>query len=169
MLSLTILGSTGSIGCSTLDVVRQNRHRFKVFSLAAGRNVEVLLSQIQEFLPKVAVVADESARSRLVSRLAESKLDQASWPELLAGPEGYVQVSTAAGASAVISAMVGVAGLSATYEAIRTGKRVGLANKEVLVSGGKLVMDAVQSSRAEVIPIDSEHNGAHQFLRAGNR
>jgi len=169
MVSLTILGSTGSIGCSTLDVVRQNRDRYQVYSLVAGRNLTVLLSQIEEFQPKVVVVADESVKGDLATRLSQSNLNRKSWPDLLAGPAARVQVSTAGEVNAVISAIVGVAGLAATYGAIRAGKRVGLANKEVLVSGGKLVMEAVREHGAELIPVDSEHNGAHQCLRAGNR
>jgi 1-deoxy-D-xylulose-5-phosphate reductoisomerase len=169
MVSLTILGSTGSIGCSTLDVVRQNRDRYQVFSLVAGRNLTVLLLQIEEFLPKVVVVADESIKDSLAAKLAESKLARSQWPELLAGAAARVRVSTADEVGAVISAIVGVTGLPATYEAIQAGKRVGLANKEVLVSGGKLVMEAVREHGAELIPIDSEHNGAHQCFRAGNR
>jgi 1-deoxy-D-xylulose-5-phosphate reductoisomerase len=169
MVSLTILGSTGSIGCSTLDVVRQNRDRYQVFSLVAGRNLTVLLSQIKEFLPKVVVVADDAVRESLAADLAESKLDRSCWPELLAGAAARVKVSTAGEVGAVISAIVGVTGLAATYEAIRAGKRVGLANKEVLVSGGKLVMEAVRKHGVELIPVDSEHNGAHQCLRAGAR
>jgi 1-deoxy-D-xylulose-5-phosphate reductoisomerase len=164
MVSLTILGSTGSIGCSTLDVVRQNRDRYEVFSLAAGRNLKLLISQIQEFKPKVVVVADDAARDELARGLGGLKV-----PELLAGASGRVAVSTAAEVGAVISAIVGVTGLEATYEAVRAGKRVGLANKEVLVSGGELVMDAVRKHGSELIPVDSEHNGAHQCLRAGNR
>jgi len=169
MVLLTILGSTGSIGCSTLDVVRQNRDRYQVFSLVAGRNLTVLLSQIEEFLPKIVVVADESVRENLAAGLTESKLARSQWPELLAGDRARVQVSTAGEVEAVISAIVGVTGLPATYAAILAGKRVGLANKEVLVSGGKLVMEAVREHGAELIPVDSEHNGAHQCLRAGNR
>src|SRR5262245_42956664 len=169
MVSLTILGSTGSIGCSTLDVVRQNRDQYQVFSLVSGRNLTVLLSQIEEFLPKIVVVADDALRDSLATGLAESKLARGRWPELLAGERARVQVSTAGEVGAVISAIVGVAGLPATYAAIQAGKRVGLANKEVLVSGGKLVMEAVREHGAELIPVDSEHNGAHQCLRAGNR
>jgi 1-deoxy-D-xylulose-5-phosphate reductoisomerase len=169
MVSLTILGSTGSIGCSTLDVVRQNQDRFRVFSLVAGRNSHLLLSQIQEFLPKVVVVADDSVRNQLMIGLGKSKLDRKQWPELLAGADARVAVSSAPEVGAVISAIVGVTGLEATYEAIRAGKRVGLANKEALVSAGKLVMDAVRMQGAELIPVDSEHNGAHQCLRAGSR
>jgi len=169
MVSLTILGSTGSIGCSTLDVVRQNQDRFRVFSLVAGRNSHLLLSQIQEFLPKVVVVADDIVKNQLAAGLAKSRLERKLWPELLSGPAARVAVAKADEVGAVISAIVGVTGLEATYEAIRAGKRVGLANKEALVSAGKLVMDAVRDHGAELIPVDSEHNGAHQCLRAGNR
>src|SRR5260221_1083695 len=93
MVSLTILGSTGSIGCSSLDVVRQNRDRYRVFSLVAGRNLTVLLSQIEEFLPKVVVVADESVRESLAAGLTESKLARGQWPELLACDRARVQAS----------------------------------------------------------------------------
>src|SRR5437879_4160215 len=119
MVSLTILGSTGSIGCSTLDVVRQDRDRYRVYSLAAGRNLTVLLSQIEEFQPKVVVVADESVRKDLAASLSESKLDHKRWPEVLCGPTALVQVCVAGEVGAVISAIVGVTGLEATYEAIR--------------------------------------------------
>jgi 1-deoxy-D-xylulose-5-phosphate reductoisomerase len=169
MVNLTILGSTGSIGCSTLDVVRQNQDRFQVFSLVAGRNSHLLLSQIQEFLPKVVVIADATIKDQLAAGLAKSSLERKHWPELLSGAAARVAVSKAAEVGAVISAIVGVTGLEATYEAVRAGKRVGLANKEALVSAGKLVMEAVRSHGAELIPVDSEHNGAHQCLRAGNR
>ena len=169
MVALTILGSTGSIGCSTLDVVRQNGPRYRIYALAAGRNVEVLAAQIQEFRPQVVVVVDDSVRSELARRLTEIGFARQDWPELLSGPSARVLVSVAPEVGAVISAIVGVAGLEATYAAICAGKRVGLANKEVLVSAGELVMDAVRKHNAELIPVDSEHNGAHQCLRAGAR
>jgi len=130
MVCVTILGSTGSIGCSTLDVIRQNRDRYQVHSLVAGRNLTVLLSQIQEFQPKVVVVADDSVKRDLAAGLAELRLDRSLWPDLLSGPAGRVEVCIAGEVNAVISAIVGVTGLAATYEAIRAGKRVGLANKE---------------------------------------
>jgi 1-deoxy-D-xylulose-5-phosphate reductoisomerase len=169
MKTLTVLGSTGSIGTNTLDVVRRNRHQYEVYALVAGGNVDLLAAQILEFLPKVAVVGTSDAVSRLSSRLQESGLPRTSWPELLSGNVARVAVSVDEKVDTVISAIVGVAGLEATYEAVRRGKRVGLANKEVLVSGGKLVMDAVRESGALLVPVDSEHNGAHQCLRAGNR
>ena len=169
MSRLTVLGSTGSIGVNTLDVIRQNSHQYQVYAVAAGRNVSRLAEQIIEFHPRVAVVPDEENRAKLCERLTQSGLAKSEWPELLFGPQALVAIATASEAQIVVSAIVGVAGLEATYEAVRAGKRVGLANKEVLVSGGRLVMDAVLMSGAELIPIDSEHNGAHQCLRGGNR
>jgi 1-deoxy-D-xylulose-5-phosphate reductoisomerase len=167
--SVTILGSTGSIGTSTLDVILRNSGHFSVFALAAGRNVELLTAQIQQCLPKVAVVATESDLARLRECLRNSGLPQASWPELLFGADALIQVSIAAECDFVMSAIVGVPGLEATYEAVRRGKQVGLANKESLVAAGSLVMAAARQSGTELLPVDSEHNGAHQCLRAGRR
>ncbi|MGB9454739.1 MAG: 1-deoxy-D-xylulose-5-phosphate reductoisomerase [Bryobacteraceae bacterium] len=169
MRTLTVLGSTGSIGTNTLDVVRRNRELYRVYALVAGRNVEKLATQIVEFRPRVAAVATPEALARLTELLSASGLRPDEWPELLAGESARAAVSTAEEVDTVISAIVGVAGLQATYAAIRRGKRVGLASKEVLVCSGKLVMDAVRESGTELIPVDSEHNGAHQCLRAGNR
>jgi len=169
MRTLTVLGSTGSIGTNTLDVVRRTPDLYRVHALAAGHNVDLLLSQILQFKPKVAVLATSDGLARLSEGLASSGLSRAEWPELRWGAEARVEIATAPEVDTVISAIVGVAGLKATYEAVRRGKRVGLANKEVLVSGGRLVMEAVREYGAELLPVDSEHNGAHQCLRAGNR
>jgi 1-deoxy-D-xylulose-5-phosphate reductoisomerase len=169
MQNLTILGSTGSIGANTLDVVRRNGDRYRVFALAAGHNVTQLSSQIQEFRPQVAVVASESGIAALRNELLRSGMSRADWPELLTGPEALVSISIAREVDVVMSSIVGVAGLEATYAAVRARKRIGLANKEVLVSGGRLVMAAVKETGCELIPVDSEHNGAHQCLRAGKR
>jgi 1-deoxy-D-xylulose-5-phosphate reductoisomerase len=169
MKTIALLGSTGSIGTNTLDVVRRNRHLYEVYSLVAGHNIELLTAQIVEFRPKVAVVATSEGLSRLTNHLTAVGLASAEWPELLWGDAARVKAVRAAEVDTVISAIVGVAGLEATYEAVCLGKRVGLANKEVLVSGGSLVMDAVRKFGAELLPVDSEHNGAHQCLRAGNR
>ena len=169
MRTLTVLGSTGSIGTNTLDVVRRNLEEFHVFALAAGHNAETLARQIVEFRPRVAAMATPEALAQLTQRLAESGMPRSAWPELLAGEAARVQLSVAPEVDTLISAIVGVAGLAATYAAIRCGKRVGLASKEVLVCSGELVMAAVRESGAELIPVDSEHNGAHQCLRAGNR
>jgi 1-deoxy-D-xylulose-5-phosphate reductoisomerase len=169
MKTLTILGSTGSIGTNTLDVVRRSRHLYEVYALAAGRNAELLASQILEFRPKVAVAGSSAGVERVVQLLQDAHVPRAEWPELSTGGAALVEIATAPEVDTVVSAIVGVAGLEATHAAVCGGKRVGLANKEVLVSGGQLVMDAVREHSAELLPIDSEHNGAHQCLRAGNR
>ncbi len=166
MTLLTLLGSTGSIGASTLHVVRRWPERFGIYALVAGRNTELLASQIAEFKPKVAVVADEPALADLRRIL---KATGTPVPELAAGPRARIAAAAASEAGFVMSAIVGVEGLEATYEAVLRGKRIGLANKEVLVASGRLVTKAMRASGAELIPVDSEHNGAHQCLRAGRR
>jgi len=165
MRTLTVLGSTGSIGTSTLDVVRHSRHAYRIHALVAGTNVDLLLDQIREFEPKVVVVADSQIQDRLASRLHEC----GQKPQIDNGAKARVAAATAPEVDFVMSAIVGVAGLEATYEAIVHGKSVGLANKETLVAGGSLVMAAVKKHGAQMIPVDSEHNGAHQCLRAGRR
>lgn len=165
MRTLTVLGSTGSIGTSTLDVVRHNRDAYRIHALVAGTNVDLLLHQIREFNPAVVVVADSRIQDRLAARLHESGHN----PQIDNGAKARVAVSIAPEVDFVMSAIVGVPGLEATYEAIVHGKSVGLANKETLVAGGSLVMDAVKRHNAQMIPVDSEHNGAHQCLRAGRR
>jgi 1-deoxy-D-xylulose-5-phosphate reductoisomerase len=169
VIQICLLGSTGSIGVSTLDVVRQRPDQFRIHSLVAGHNVELLSRQICEFRPRLAVVATDEGRRNLTSRLKDSGLSRQDWPDILWGARGRVQAATAAEVGFVLSAIVGVAGLEATYEAVQRGKTVGLANKEVLVASGKLVIDAARISGSELIPVDSEHNGAHQCLRAGRR
>ena len=168
-MTLTILGSTGSIGTSTLDVVRQHGDRFQVYALVAGRNVDLLYSQILEFRPKLAILEDSVSVDQLRTRLQESGLSRSDWPELASGPAARVSACMAEEVDFVMSAIVGVAGLPATYAAVRGRKRIGLANKEVLVASGRMVMKAVRETGAELIPVDSEHNGAHQCFRAGRR
>src|SRR5271155_2273418 len=163
---LTLLGSTGSIGKSTLDVVESWPNRFGIYALVAGRNVELLARQIAQFRPRFAVVADVASLEKLRKLLKEQGTHI---PELGEGSAARIAAAAAPEAGFVMSAIVGVEGLEATYEAVRLGKRVGLANKEVLVAGGKLVTEAMLASGAELIPVDSEHNGAHQCFRAGLR
>jgi 1-deoxy-D-xylulose-5-phosphate reductoisomerase len=165
MRTLTVLGSTGSIGTSTLDVVRHNSGAYRIHALVAGTNVDLLLDQIREFRPSVVVVADSRIQDRLATRLHET----GQKPQIDSGAKARVAVSTAPEVDFVMSAIVGVAGLEATYEAIVHKKSVGLANKETLVAGGSLVMAAVRRHGTQMIPVDSEHNGAHQCLRAGRR
>jgi len=167
--TLTLLGSTGSIGVSTLDVVGRHPEQYRIHALVAGTNVDLLAAQIEKFRPRAVVTATEDARERLINRLAEKALPREAWPELLWGAQARIEAATAPEVDFVMSAIVGVAGLDATYQAILRGKRVGLANKEVLVASGKLVIEAANKSGTELIPVDSEHNGAHQCLRAGKR
>ncbi len=169
MRRLTLLGSTGSIGTSTLDVVRQRRDRYAVHALVAGHNVDLLARQIEEFRPAVAVVATGADRANLISRLREGGMPESCWPQLECGDEARVQAAVAPETDFVLSAIVGVAGLEATYEAVRCRKTIGLANKETLVASGALVLEAARQAGTELIPVDSEHNGAHQCLRAGRR
>jgi 1-deoxy-D-xylulose-5-phosphate reductoisomerase len=167
--TLTLLGSTGSIGVSTLDVVGRHPELYRVRALVAGTNVNLLVQQIQRFRPQVVVTATEQSHQGLIARLKESGLAREIWPDLGWGAKARVAAAVDPEVDFVMSAIVGVAGLEATYEAIRRGKRIGLANKEVLVAGGQLVIAAAKESGTELIPVDSEHNGAHQCLRAGKR
>ena len=164
---LTVLGSTGSIGVNTLDVIRRWSDRFAIHSLVAGTNVSLLAQQILEFRPQLAVVADESARQKLTTQLNSLGFAKSDWPQLEFGAAARVLAATDPVVEFVLSAIV--VGLEATYEAIKLGKRIGLANKEVLVSGGELVMAATRLYGTDLLPVDSEHNGAHQCLRAGKR
>jgi 1-deoxy-D-xylulose-5-phosphate reductoisomerase len=169
VIHICLLGSTGSIGTSTLDVVRRRADEFRIHSLVAGSNVELLARQIAEFRPKLAVVATAEAERQLNATLDSAGLDPAARPEIQSGARARVEAATAPEADFVMSAIVGVAGLEATYEAVKMGKRLGLANKEVLVASGRLVIDAARRSGTEIVPVDSEHNGAHQCFRAGRR
>ncbi len=167
--AVTLLGSTGSIGTSTLDVLRQWPDRFRAFALVAGRNTRVLAGQIAEFRPEVAVVAGPAEVDALAAQLVESGIPRTDWPDLLHGAEAIVATATSESVDIVLSAIVGIAGLEATYEAVRRKKLIALANKETLVAGGSLVMGAAREHGTELLPVDSEHNGAHQCLRAGKR
>ncbi len=169
MKTITILGSTGSIGKNTLDVIRRSRHLYRVFGLVAGQNVEELVKQILEFRPQVVCVATEDVLNRLVARLKESGLARRDWPQLGFGPKARVEAAVASGVTFVMAAVVGVAGLEATHAAVQKGTAIGLANKELLVASGELLMASAARSGSELIPVDSEHNGAHQCLRAGRR
>ena len=161
MKHLAILGSTGSIGRSTLSVVESFPDRFQVATLAAGRNLDLAFDQAQRWRPQIISVATESDAAIL-----ESKLNSTS-TEVVSGPEGAVRVATHPDADFVVSAIVGVVGLEATYEAVRAGKTVGLANKECLVAAGELITAEARRQGKPLLPIDSEHNAVHQCLRGG--
>ncbi len=162
MKKLAILGSTGSIGRNCLKVVDSFPGEFQVLGLSAGDNVEILASQIARYQPEVVSVRSADARGKLTELLRGAKS-----PEILDGPAGIMNVALHTGVNMLVSAAVGVAGLPATYEAIRRGVNVALANKEVLVAAGALVTAAAKASGALLLPVDSEHNGVHQCLRAG--
>jgi 1-deoxy-D-xylulose-5-phosphate reductoisomerase len=164
MKRISILGSTGSIGRSTLSVVESYPERFQIVALAAGRNVDAAFEQAQRWKPRLISVAAEVDAEILHGRLRASGLSEI---EVAHGSVGAVQVATHAKADFVVSAIVGVAGLEATYEAVRAGKTVGLANKECLVAAGELITAEARRRGKALLPIDSEHNAIHQCLRGG--
>jgi 1-deoxy-D-xylulose-5-phosphate reductoisomerase len=162
--NLAILGSTGSIGTSTLAVVAEHPQEFTVAGLAAGRNVELLAGQIGQFHPTLVSVQDEEAGARLRELLPPGQN-----PEILAGPQGAAAVATAPGVDLVVSAMVGAAGLEPTLAAIEAGIPVALANKETLVAAGPLVMATAREKGVALIPVDSEHSALLQALQGQRR
>ena len=161
MKRIAILGSTGSIGRSTLSIVESYPERFQVVALAAGNNVEAAFEQARRWKPRLLSVASEKNAELLRSRVRAEGLSI----EVLCGPEGNVRVATYPEAEFVVSAIVGVAGLEATYEAVRSGKSVGLANKECLVAAGELITAEARRQGKALLPIDSEHNAIHQCMR----
>ncbi len=164
MKRLAILGSTGSIGQSTLSIVEQFPERYAVISLAAGRNVEEAFAQAVRWRPKLISLATEELAGRLATRLREAGV---SGVDVAHGTAGTVACSTHADADFVVSAIVGVAGLEATHAAILAGKPVGLANKECMVAAGEILTAAARRLNVPILPIDSEHNAVHQCMRVG--
>ena len=167
MKRISILGSTGSVGRNTLQVIQEMGEECEVVALAAGRNVDELVDQTLAFRPRLVSLADQALRDEFLEKLASHADWRGETPEALYGPEGNLAAVAVGDPDIVVSAAVGVAGLEATFEAVRRGKRVALANKEVLVAAGDLVMAAARESGAEILPVDSEHNGVHQCLHAG--
>ena len=165
MKTLSILGSTGSIGRQTLSVVESLPDQFKIVALAAGNNLNELVPQIERHHPELVSVANEKLADELSRLLREKNLSPL--PSIHHGREGMLAVGTHPTAEIVLSAAVGVVGLEATYEAVKLGRTVALSNKEVLVAAGELVMAAAQKSGKELLPVDSEHNAVHQCLRVG--
>ena len=160
---IAILGSTGSIGISTLKIVEAYPELFSITSLAAGRNIDAAFEQCRRWHPKVVSMATEQAAFALRGRLAAAGISIA----VLSGSAGAIEVATHPDANFVVSAIVGVAGLEATYEAVRAGKSVGLANKECLVAAGELITSEARRQGKPLLPIDSEHNAVHQCMRGG--
>lgn len=160
--AVTILGSTGTIGVNTLDVIARHPERFSVFALSANTNVDGLFAQCQAWNPPYAVMVDEPSANRLADRCRAAGLAT----EVLAGHAALATVSAHEQVDYVMAGIVGAAGLLPNLAAARAGKRVMLANKESLVMSGQLFMDAVRESKAELLPIDSEHNAVFQCLPA---
>lgn len=158
MKSIIILGSTGSIGTNTLDIVQRFPDEFRVIGLTGGGNIEKLEEQIRTFKPKAVAVSTESSAAALRTRCAGLSL------EVLAGEEGIAQVAAMPGAELVISAIVGAAGLVPTLAAIRSGKHIALANKEPMVMAGKLMQEEARKHGVRIFPVDSEHSAIFQSL-----
>ncbi|MGD0962456.1 MAG: 1-deoxy-D-xylulose-5-phosphate reductoisomerase [Candidatus Acidiferrales bacterium] len=166
MKRISILGSTGSIGSQCLSVVDSLPGRFEVVALSAGSHVALVAEQISRHHPKVVSVATEDAARELCAAFHRQRRSEPI--EILFGPQGIERVATHPDADTVVSAAVGVVGLPATYKAIERGKNIALANKEVLVAAGEVVMAAVARHGVALLPVDSEHNAVHQCLRAGD-
>ncbi|MFZ0938964.1 MAG: 1-deoxy-D-xylulose-5-phosphate reductoisomerase, partial [Candidatus Sulfotelmatobacter sp.] len=164
MKRISILGSTGSIGRSTLSVAESYPERFQIVALAAGTNLDAAFEQAGRWRPKIVSIASEPDADRLRARLKQSGLSEIA---VVHGPAGTVKVATHPDADFVVSAIVGVAGLEATYEAVKAGKTIGVANKECLVAAGELITAEARKQGKPLLPIDSEHNAVHQCMRGG--
>jgi 1-deoxy-D-xylulose-5-phosphate reductoisomerase len=165
MKTLSILGSTGSIGRSCLKVIEEFPDDFRVAGLAAGTNTALLAEQIERFQPQIVSVSDPAAKETLNRRLQQFRRQ----PKIVTGLDGLTEVATHPETDLVVSAIVGVHGLLPTFAAIECGKTIALANKEIMVVAGDLVTAAAKRNQVEILPVDSEHNAIHQCLRAGRR
>lgn len=161
MKAITLLGSTGSIGTQTLDIVSQYPDRFRIVGLAAGRNVEMLAAQIRQFRPEIVAIADADK----LGELKEAIADLEQQPILLAGQAGIIEVARYGDAEAVVTGIVGCAGLLPTIAAIEAGKDIALANKETLIAGGPVVNPLVEKYGVKLLPADSEHSAIFQCLQ----
>ncbi len=166
MKQIAILGSTGSIGQSTLSIIESFPERFAVASLAVGRNIDAAFEQCVRWRPRMVSMATEELASALTQRLKTAGIPGI---EVFYGVEGTVRVATLPEVNFVVSAIVGVAGLEATYAAVEAGKAVGLANKEAMVAAGEILTAAARAKNVPLLPIDSEHNAVHQCMRAGTK
>jgi len=160
MKNISLLGATGSIGVCVLEVARTHPDEYKIVALSAGRNGDLLLAQIEAFRPAAVAVLNESVAAEVRSRLPAGNA-----PEVFFGVEGFVRLATLEGVDTVVSAMTGAAGLVPTYEAIKAGKNIGLANKETMVMAGPLVMAEARKRGVTILPIDSEHSAILQSLQ----
>lgn len=161
MKAITLLGSTGSIGTQTLDIVAQYPDQFRLVGLAAGRSIAKLVEQIRQFRPEIVAIADENQRPNLQAAITD--LDPQ--PILLSGPAGVAEVAAYGDADAVVTGIVGCAGLLPTIAAIKAGKDIALANKETLIAGGPVVLPLVEAHGVKLLPADSEHSAIFQCLQ----
>ena len=164
MKKIAILGSTGSIGVNALKVIRAKPEEYSVVALAAGRNIELLLKQIEDFRPKAVAVMEEGLAADLEYQFTES-----TKPDIFFGTEGFIRLITLDEVDTVISSVTGAAGLLPTYEAIKAGKHIALANKETMVMAGSLVMAEAEKQGVSILPIDSEHSAILQSLQGHPR
>ena len=163
MKAISILGSTGSVGVTTLDVVGRFSDRFRVVAMAAGRNLDLLTDQVKRFHPELVSVATPELARELATRLGGARVT------IVHGLEGAIAVATHPDAKLVMSALVGAMGLQPTLAAIKAGKDIAFANKEVLVIAGELITTAVRENRVQLLPVDSEHNAVFQCLQGRGR
>ncbi|MGE5630746.1 MAG: 1-deoxy-D-xylulose-5-phosphate reductoisomerase [Caulobacteraceae bacterium] len=157
MKQLSVLGSTGSIGTQTLEIARENNEEFRVCALAANSNIDLLEKQVREFKPRLTAIRDESKYKELKSRIG-------GLTHVTAGSVGVIEAATVDGCDTVVSAIVGIAGLLPTYNAIKRGKNIALANKEVLVTAGRIIKDEVRKNNVKLLPVDSEHSAIFQSI-----
>jgi 1-deoxy-D-xylulose-5-phosphate reductoisomerase len=162
MRSISILGSTGSIGCNTLKVVKHLRDEFRVSALAAGKNIDILATQILDFEPEIVSVSDDFHAEKLLKKLHEIGSKN---PKISVGEQGLIDVATHEKSDIVVSATVGAVGFVPTLRAIEARKTIALANKETLVIAGEIIMKAARENNVAILPVDSEHNAIHQCLR----
>ena len=161
MKAITLLGSTGSIGTQTLDILQSHPEDFRLVGIAAGNNVELLAQQVRQFKPEIVAICNESKLAELKAAIA----DVEPQPQILAGNEGVVEVACYGDAEAVITGIVGCAGLLPTLAAIEAGKDIALANKETLIAGGPVVLPLVEKHGVKLLPADSEHSAIFQCLQ----
>ncbi len=164
MKNICILGSTGSIGNTAIDILKENPEEYRLIALGAGRNIELLRAQIEELKPRFAAVVNSELAGKLRASLA-NRLET----EIVAGPDGYIEIATLSEVDLVVAAMSGASGLVPTYSAIRSGKDIALANKETLVAAGSLLMKESRDRNVRIFPIDSEHSAIQQSIQGHNR
>jgi 1-deoxy-D-xylulose-5-phosphate reductoisomerase len=164
MKKISVLGSTGSIGTQTLEVVRQNKDELDVFALSAGTNVDLIEKQVREFMPKVAAMGDEKAAADLKARISDL-----SGVKVLAGMDGLLEMASDPGYDILVTAIVGMIGIRPTIAAIEAGKDIALANKETLVCAGHIIMPLAQKKGIKILPVDSEHSAIFQSLQGSPR